>query len=90
MNMKDKIEELLKNGQRVEAIACLEEYLNTETDEALLLQLGELLFAEGKKTEAMNKFNAVLRLNPENVKAQNYITMIRSILDYFCKDLLNP
>lgn len=88
--MEDKIEELLKNGQRAEAIACLEEYLKTETDEALLMQLGELLFADGKKTEAMNKFNAVLRLNPDNTKARNYITMIRGILDYFCKDLLNP
>lgn len=89
--MEDKIKSLLENGQRSEAIKLLEEQLTQDCkNETLLLQLGELLYAEGRMTDALNKFNAILRLNPEQVKAQNYVTMIRNILDYYCKDLLNP
>ncbi|MEG0795707.1 MAG: tetratricopeptide repeat protein [Odoribacter sp.] len=89
--MEKKIEELLKSGHQAEAIGCLEEYIQQNaTDEECLLQLGELLYAEGKMTEALNKFNAVIRLNPKNRKAENYSLMIRNILGYYCKDLLNP
>ena len=89
--MEKEIKALAEAGKRAEAIRLAEEYLQRqENDEAVLLLLGELLYADGKMTDAMNKFNAVLRLNPEHTKAQNYVTMIRNVLDYFCKDLLNP
>lgn len=89
--MEEKIKELLQAGRREEAIAMLEEYLQFRPkDENGILQLGELLYASGKMTEALNKFNAVLRLNPDNRKAANYKTMINNILGYYCKDLLNP
>lgn len=91
MEMKEKIVELIRSGHRTEAIRLLEEWGQERMeDEALLLQWGELLYADGKMTEALNKFNAVLRLNPEHSKARNYVTMINSILGYYCKDLLNP
>lgn len=89
--MEENIKELLQTGRREEAIAMLEEYLQSHPkDENGILQLGELLYASGKMTEALNKFNAVLRLNSDNRKAANYKTMINSILGYYCKDLLNP
>lgn len=88
--IEQEIGKLLGNGKRSEAIALLEAYSGIATDEKLLLQLGELLYAEGKMTDALNKFNSVVRLNPENVKAYNYAAMIRNILGYYCKDLLNP
>lgn len=89
--MEEKIKELLQAGKREEAIAMLEEYLQSHPkDENGILQLGELLYASGKMTEALNKFNTVLRLNPDNRKAANYKTMINNILGYYCKDLLNP
>lgn len=82
---------IAESGRRTEAIALLEEYLKEHAeDEAALLLLGELVYAEGRMTDALNKFNGVLRLNPENRKAANYCNMINSILGYYCKDLLNP
>jgi tetratricopeptide (TPR) repeat protein len=91
MVLEQKIDELLKDNRRNEAIALLEKCLSDEPEnQEILLRLGELIYAEGKMTEALNKFNALLRLNPEHQKAQNYVTMINSILGYYCKDLLNP
>lgn len=89
--MEEKIKLLLDAGNRVEAIKMAEEYLQRQgEDEGLLLLLGELIYAEGRMPEALNRFNAVLRLNPGNRKARNYVTMINNILGYYCKDLLNP
>ena len=88
--MEKKIDALLEAGKRGEAIRELEEYLQEHTDEQLLLQLAELLYAEGRMTDALNKFNAVVRLNAENLKARNYVKMIHDILNYYNKDLLNP
>ena len=59
-------------------------------DEEEWLLLGELLYADGKMTEALNKFNTVLRLNPDHRKAANYVVMINNILGYYCKDMFNP
>ncbi|RHV91179.1 hypothetical protein DXA95_14280, partial [Odoribacter sp. OF09-27XD] len=84
------IEKLVKEGKLQEAILELEKKTADQPDEMDLLELGELYYREGKNTDALNKFNAVLRLNPENSKAQTYISMINKVLDFFCKDLLNP
>lgn len=87
----EKVQELLKAGKRKEAIDILEESVRENGgNEEMLLQLGELIYAEGRMTDALNKFNAVLRLNPDNRKAGNYVRMINNILGYYCKDLLNP
>lgn len=89
--MEEKIKLLLDAGNRVEAIKMAEEYLQRQgEDEGLLLLLGELIYAEGRMPEALNRFNAVLRLNPGNRKARNYVTMINNILGYYCKDMFNP
>lgn len=88
--MKEKINTLIEAGRREEAIRLLEDYLQTTADEELLLKLGELWYAQGNMTFALNKFNAVLRQNPRNKVAENYVTMILNILNYFNKDLLNP
>lgn len=89
--MQEKIQQLIKVGKRADAIRLLTEITEQHpAEEENLLCLGELIYAEGNMTEALNKFNAVLRLNPENKKARNYVTMINNILGYFCKDLLNP
>lgn len=91
MLTEQEIKALVDAGKRQEAIRlleiCLEEQQN---DENILLMLGELIYAEGRMPEALNRFNAVLRLNPENLKARNYVTMINNILGYYCKDMFNP
>lgn len=91
MTLEEQVRALVKDGRRPEAIRLLEERLKEkEEDEDLWLYAGELIYAEGRMADALNKFNAVLRLNPANQKARNYVTMINNILGYFCKDLLNP
>lgn len=84
------IEKLVKEGKLQKAIIELEKKTADQPAEMDLLELGELYYRVGKSTDALNKFNAVLRLNPENSKAQTYISMISKVLDFFCKDLLNP
>lgn len=89
--MEKEIKILLEAGQRQEAIKKIEAYLQREGENAdLLLLLGELIYAEGRMPEALNKFNAVLRIRPDNQKARNYVVMINNILGYYCKDLFNP
>lgn len=88
--MEENLNELSDAGKRREAIRELEEYVKERPDENSLMQLAESLYAEGRITDALNRFNAVLRLNAENLKARNYVQMIRNILDYYNKDLLNP
>ncbi|MEI3154423.1 MAG: tetratricopeptide repeat protein [Odoribacter sp.] len=89
--MEKEIKILLEAGQRQEAIKKIEAYLQQEGENAdLLLLLGELIYAEGRMPEALNKFNAVLRIRPDNQKARNYVVMINNILGYYCKDLFNP
>ena len=91
MITEQEIKKLVQEGRRKEAIALLEEQLKVQgPEELVLMQLGELIYAEGQMADALNKFNAVIRLNPENQKARNYVTMINGILGYYCKDLLNP
>ena len=89
--MEKEIKILLEAGQRQEAIKKIEAYLQQEGENAdLLLLLGELIYAEGRMPEALNKFNAVLRIRPDNQKARNYVVIINNILGYYCKDLFNP
>lgn len=89
--MEKEIKILLEAGQRQEAIRKIEAYLQQEGENAdLLLLLGELIYAEGHMPEALNKFNAVLRIRPDNQKARNYVVMINNILGYYCKDMFNP
>ncbi len=91
MITEQEIKKLVQEGRRKEAIALLEEQLKVQgPEELVLMQLGELIYAEGQMANALNKFNAVIRLHPENQKARNYVTMINGILGYYCKDLLNP
>ena len=88
--MGKNINELPEAGKRGEAIRVLEEYVKEHADEKCLMQLAELLYAEGRMTDALNRFNAVVRLNAGNLKALNYVKMINDILNYNNKDLLNP
>lgn len=58
--------------------------------ELVLLELGVVYNAMGETMQAINHLNEVMRINPENIKAKAYLDMINGILDYYCKDLLNP
>ena len=85
--MEENIDSLIVRGKTKEV---LERELSRQESEEKLLLLGELYYKEGRSVEALNKFNAVLKLNPGNAKAAAYVTMINDILDFYHKDLLNP
>lgn len=88
--MEEDIDLLIAGGKTKEAMAVLERELSHRESEEKLLLLGELYYKEGRSVEALNKFNAVLRVNPANAKAAAYVTMIDDILNFYHKDLLNP
>ena len=91
MNIEDA-KQLAKQGDREGAIAMLRQMLeqNEGERELVLLELGVVYNAMGETTHAINHLNEVMRINPENIKAKAYLDMINGILDYYCKDLLNP
>lgn len=91
MNIEE-VKQLAKDGQRDEAVAILLQMLESgaEEREAVLLELGAVYYAKGDTVQALNYLNEVMRINPGNTKAKAYLEMINAILDYYCKDLLNP
>ncbi|WP_065218538.1 MULTISPECIES: tetratricopeptide repeat protein [Butyricimonas] len=88
----DEAKRLAKNGQREEAAKMLSRMMECGEGkrEDVLLELGAVYYAKGDTTSALNCLNEVVRLNPANRKAKAYLEMINGILDYYCKDLLNP
>lgn len=88
--MDTKIKTLIAEGKVAEAISELEKMPSERQDKEWLFTIGELYYRMGRHTDALNKFNALLRLEPEHVQATAYVRMIHEILDFFCKDLLNP
>lgn len=88
--MEKNIDLLLAGGKVKDAIGILEQELLLQKSEGKLMLLGELYFKEGRSVDALNKFNVVLKMNPENKKATVYVTMINDILNFYHKDLLNP
>ena len=91
MNIEDA-KQLAKQGDREGAIALLRQMLEQNEGERglVLLELGVVYNAMGETTQAINHLNEVMRINPENIKAKAYLEMINGILNYYCKDLLNP
>ena len=91
MNIEDA-KQLAKQGDREGAIAMLRQMLeqNEGERELVLLELGVVYNTMGETTQAINHLNEVMLINPENIKAKAYLDMINGILDYYCKDLLNP
>lgn len=88
----EEIKLMAKSGRRREAIEELSLLLNDEAceREKVLLELGILYNSVANTTQALNCLNEVLRINPDNLKAQVYVQMINGILNYYCKELLNP
>lgn len=87
---EEQMRKMLAEGKRPEVIERLKKSLEEGECEDTLLLLGELYYGEGERVKALNKFNAVLRLNAANQKAATYVAMIRNVLDFYNKDLLNP
>ena len=83
MNIEEA-KQLAKQGDREGAIAMLRQMLeqNEGERELVLLELGVVYNAMGETTQAINHLNEVMRINPENPKAQASLDMINGILNH--------
>ena len=53
-------------------------------------KLGALYHAEGRVQDALNVFYAVLKRDETNKIAKGYVQLMREVLDFVNKDLMNP
>ncbi len=82
-----------KRGLRDIRLAKIEELENCEelsVSTELMNELGALYYAENRTQEALNIFYKVLENDPANVSANGYVQLIRGVLDFVNKDLMNP
>lgn len=87
-----KARKLVTEKKVDEAVRLLKERIEVAGDnrEEFLMELGIIYNGIADFPQALNYFNEVLRLNPDNSRAHTYVDMINGILNYYCKDLLNP
>lgn len=85
---------LIKEKRVTEAIALLQSCLERATDEEeqvkIWFELGSIYNSIADFPRALNCFNAVLHVNHDHLQARAYVEMINNVLNYYCKDLLNP
>ncbi|MGL5681659.1 MAG: hypothetical protein ACRDDZ_01225 [Marinifilaceae bacterium] len=63
--------------------------VNSYTD-VVYTEVGEEFYRIGNTILALNCFNKAVAINASNQKAKAYADMIREVLDFYHKDLLNP
>lgn len=88
----EEYKKIAKEGRRDEAIEMLRQMLerNEGEREEVLLELGCRVLCERDTNSALNHLNEVMRINPGIQRQKTYLDMINGILNYYCKDLLNP
>ena len=92
MNQKDQlknIELLLKNEQAIQAKEAFL-MLEPENSSEYFLVRGKIEQKFQNWGEAINAFNKVLEIDPQNSEAQNNLHLIRNILNFWNPDMFNP
>ena len=92
MNQKDQlknIELLLKNEQAIQAKEAFL-MLDPENSSEYFLVRGKIEQKFQNWGEAINAFNKVLDIDPQNSEAQNNLHLIRNILNFWNPDMFNP
>ena len=89
INELKSIELLLKNEQAAEAQKA---FARLKPDNSLVyfLMKGKIEQKFQNWGEAINAFNKVLEIDPENSEAQNNLHLIRNILNFWNPDMFNP
>ena len=76
--------------ERLARIQRLETELQNCSSVKVMNELASLYYAENRVQEALSLFHEVLEMDSQNVEAKGYVQVIRGVLDYVNKDLLNP
>ncbi len=90
MEQLNPIKELINQGNIVEAIRLLDNYLGTDStnrDEAFYL-LGNAYRKQGNWQQALNNYQYAIDLNPDS-PAREAHRMVMDILNFFNKDMYN-
>ncbi len=85
----EKVRALLNDEKAQEAKDALLELGEGNTVEYFLLK-GKVQQKFQKWGDAINAYNKVLELEPENTDAQSNLRLIKNILNFWNPDLLNP
>lgn len=88
-NALEEIDELLKAEKAEQAKKQLEELEEQDSIHYLLLK-GKIEQKYQNWGEAINAFNRVLDIDPQNAEAENSLKLIKNILNFWNPDLLNP
>jgi tetratricopeptide (TPR) repeat protein len=86
-----KAKELFDAHRIEEAQIVLNSLLVNEPEhlQAILLR-GHIFFKKQNLGDAINYYEQVIELDPENKEAKTGLEMAKNILEYFTPDLLNP
>jgi len=84
-----KAKEALEQNRHEEALAILNESLNTNNGQVIFLK-GEIYFGLQNWGQALNHFSLYLEQFPSDMRAESYCAMIQNILGFYHKDLYNP
>ena len=79
---------VLQEGKVEEAMTLLSR-IERPGEEVFYLR-GEIEYNRQRWGAAQNNFQEVLRINPANKGAENYIVLIQGILSFFHSDQFNP
>ena len=88
-NSLEVIEDLLKSEKAEQARSFFEKLEEQNTADYFLLQ-GKIEQKYQNWGEAINAFNRVLEIDPQNAEATNNLHIIKNILNFWNPDLLNP
>lgn len=83
------VELLLKNDRAVEARQAFLQ-LDTENSVEYFLIRGKIEQKFQNWGDAINAFNKVLEIDPENTEARNNLQLIQNILNFWNPDMFNP
>ena len=88
-NNLEVIDDLLKSEKAEQARSLFENLEEQNTADYFLLQ-GKIEQKYQNWGEAINAFNRVLEIDPQNAEATNNLHIIKNILNFWNPDLLNP
>ena len=90
-NLKAEAAKLEEAGEFRSALEKYKELALAEPQNIeALFKLGEMHHQLGELPPAMSAYIRVIDLDPEHKKANVKIEMIKMILDYYNKDMINP